>query len=327
MADKKITDLQLVDAITEDLNFPVDDTIQTYRATMTQVKTYVTPVIHRPSVESLTSGSGTWNLHYSFVVSGASATVGATYTHNSLTFTVIHTVASKNLVVMSASGAPTASGTLTKASGTGDSTIVFSAFKAPAFLKVCAVGGGGGGAPSGTASWGFPGAGGDTTFATTLVVGRGGGAGGLAAAGGTGGTASLGSGAIGYVIDGGRGQGSGILGSAPATTMTPSIMGAQGGSSFYGGNGGGGHNTSAGTPGQANTGGGGGGAAAGNSVANNYFGSGGGGGGYAEAIIHDPTTTYAYSIGAGGTAGTAGTNGVAGTAGGSGVIRIECHYQ
>jgi hypothetical protein len=60
-------------------------------------------------------------------VSSASATVGATYTNNSQTFTVLATIASATTLYMLATGAPGASGTLTKASGTGDATITFSA--------------------------------------------------------------------------------------------------------------------------------------------------------------------------------------------------------
>ncbi len=41
MADKKITDLQLRSDVDDDVNFPIDDTIQTYRVTAPQVKAYV----------------------------------------------------------------------------------------------------------------------------------------------------------------------------------------------------------------------------------------------------------------------------------------------
>lgn len=71
------------------------------------------------------SAPGTY--YYSFTVSSASATAGATYTNNGATFTVIYTIASATTLIVSGTGAPGASGTLTKASGTGDSTITFSA--------------------------------------------------------------------------------------------------------------------------------------------------------------------------------------------------------
>lgn len=41
MAQKKITDLQLIDEVTGTLNFPSDDTLQSYRATASQIKDYV----------------------------------------------------------------------------------------------------------------------------------------------------------------------------------------------------------------------------------------------------------------------------------------------
>lgn len=64
---------------------------------------------------------------YSFTVSSANATAGATYTNNGVTFTVESTIASATTLVAYGTGIPGASGTLTKASGTGDSTITFSA--------------------------------------------------------------------------------------------------------------------------------------------------------------------------------------------------------
>jgi len=64
---------------------------------------------------------------YKFTVSSASATAGATYTNNGVTFTVLQTISSLTVLVMSGNGAPSASGTLTKASGSGDSTITYSA--------------------------------------------------------------------------------------------------------------------------------------------------------------------------------------------------------
>ena len=68
-------------------------------------------------------------LTYVFTVTSASATVGATYTNNGNTFTVVATIAAATILVLSttAAGAPQASGTLTKATGTGDATIAFSA--------------------------------------------------------------------------------------------------------------------------------------------------------------------------------------------------------
>lgn len=41
MADKKITELQLRDNVTDDVNFPSDDGIQSYRVTAAQIKAYI----------------------------------------------------------------------------------------------------------------------------------------------------------------------------------------------------------------------------------------------------------------------------------------------
>jgi hypothetical protein len=65
---------------------------------------------------------------YTFVVSSANATNGATYTNNGQTFTVEGTIASGTSLKTLGTGVPAASGTLTKASGTGDTTITFSSY-------------------------------------------------------------------------------------------------------------------------------------------------------------------------------------------------------
>lgn len=66
---------------------------------------------------------------YTFTVTSANATIGATFTNNGATFTVTATIVSQTTLIATAtSGTPSASGTLTKASGTGDATIAFSAF-------------------------------------------------------------------------------------------------------------------------------------------------------------------------------------------------------
>jgi hypothetical protein len=62
-----------------------------------------------------------------FTVSSANATAGAVYSNNGQNFTVESTIASGTTLVASGVGSPLASGTLTKVSGTGDSTITFSA--------------------------------------------------------------------------------------------------------------------------------------------------------------------------------------------------------
>ena len=73
-------------------------------------------------------GTNDIEAQYTFQISSASATQGATYTDGSgNTFTVTSTVASSStLVCNSSGGAPLSSGTLTKTGGTGASTITFS---------------------------------------------------------------------------------------------------------------------------------------------------------------------------------------------------------
>lgn len=97
--------------------------------------------------ENFTS-SGTYYKSYYFFISSGSATAGATYTNNSATFTVVTTVASGTLIHMKGTGAPAASGTLTKSGGTGDNTLTFYAARAPiqVYVQVVGAGGGGGGA-------------------------------------------------------------------------------------------------------------------------------------------------------------------------------------
>jgi hypothetical protein len=65
---------------------------------------------------------------YTFLVSGVTTipTVGATYTNNAVTFTVV--TANAGNVVATGSGAPAVSGTLIKTGGTGDANITFSAY-------------------------------------------------------------------------------------------------------------------------------------------------------------------------------------------------------
>lgn len=70
---------------------------------------------------------GTVTSTYTFTVTSANATQGATYTNNGVTYTVVSTISSGTTLVCTGSGAPSTSGTLTKATGTGDATITFSA--------------------------------------------------------------------------------------------------------------------------------------------------------------------------------------------------------
>lgn len=280
-----------------------------------------------------------------FTVSSASATATATYTNNGHTFTVLSPISSAtgNVLYVSCTTCSLsgASGTLTKASGTGDATIAFSKSFAlgtytaptnpsPLYLKIKMVGAGGGGGGSGTVA-GTPGTaggtGGPTIFGTALMVANGG-SGGAAyvsatqpGAGGGGGTASLGSGPTGLALTGGSGTG-GVSG-----TGTSNINGASGAASAFGGAGGGATlqpGVTAGFAGATNTGGGGGGASG---ATSSFGGSGAGAGGYIDATIVTPSATYFFGVGAGGSQGVAGTLGAAGGQGADGIIVVEEHYQ
>lgn len=70
-------------------------------------------------------GSGTSN-RYTFTITSASATAGAVYSNNGQTFTVLNTISGSTQLIANGTGAPTASGSLTRISGTGDTPISFS---------------------------------------------------------------------------------------------------------------------------------------------------------------------------------------------------------
>jgi hypothetical protein len=193
------------------------------------------------------------------------------------------------------------------------------------YIEVEMVGAGGGGGGGGNSSSTQGGTGGNTTFGTSLLTANGGGGGGNGANGssGSGGTASLGTGPIGVALTGGAGQNYNMQ----ATASVWGVGGSGGNNPFGGGgaNGGPGQNGVIGSP---NTGAGGGGGAALPTASNFDGGGGGGSGGYIKAIINNPSSTYSYSIGTGGTLGAAGTSGTgfAGGAGGAGVIIITEYY-
>lgn len=285
-----------------------------------------TPAYFAPTVQRFTSGSGTYTKSYQFLVSSASATAGATYTNNSVTFTVSETISSATNLVVTASGDPTASGTLTKASGTGDSSITFTKFAKPLYIMPEVLGAGaGGGGSSNSSDGGTGGTGGTSTFGTSLLTATGG-IGGLqgAGTGGAGGGATVNSPAIAVVSIPGT-QGSG--GSLGVVAANNSIAGGGGGNSVFGGAGGQTYGA-AGTTAQTNSGSGGSGAGWGSSLGTTQTsGNGGGSGAYIKAIIRNPSATYSYAVGAAGSAGTAGTNGRAGGAGGSGIIIVTEYYQ
>ena len=270
-----------------------------------------------PAIVTYASGSGTHNGCFLFTIASGSATIGAMYTNNAVTFTVVKTVASGTQLYASASGSPAVSGTLTKASGSGDATITFYAAQAPLYIRVRAVGGGGGGGGGGASS-SNGGNGGDTTFGTTLIVAGGGALGGAAGGGtGSGGSATFGAGPTGVAIPGGGGVGTGT-GAA--------MGGGTGGNSMFGGGGQGSVPGNSGGAGSTNSGGGGGGGA---SDTTTNGGGGGGGGGSVDCIISGATLTqtFSYAVGAGGSAGGPGTSGHAGGVGAAGIIEVTQFYQ
>jgi hypothetical protein len=192
----------------------------------------------------------------------------------------------------------------------------------PLYLKVTVVGDGGGGGsegPSGSA--GTVGSG--TSFGPISCgagnPGTGNYSGGAGAAGGTGGTNTISAGPLVLTnVQGGQGSPTPAYISASGAV---GIAGGDGGSNPMGGGGAGGYPEGSGSNASANTGGGGGGSGYYGGGASAYPGSGGGAGGYVEAIINSPASTYAYSVGSGGTGASGGGNG------GSGYIIVEEHYQ
>jgi hypothetical protein len=72
-----------------------------------------------------TGNSQASNLIYEFSASFSVADVGATYTNNGQTFTVLNTVTNA-FIWASGTGAPLSAGTLTRTSGTGDNSITYS---------------------------------------------------------------------------------------------------------------------------------------------------------------------------------------------------------
>lgn len=205
-------------------------------------------------------------------------------------------------------------------SGSGTYTLPSSP-RAPLYIRVRMVGAGGGGAGSGSSAGTAAGAGGNTTFGTSLLVANGGSAAAWNGTGALGGSASLGTGPIGTIIQGGTG-----FGIYTQNISSPCPGGAGGSSPLYGGGGGNAGYNTAGSAGTANTGGGGQGGGNNNS-ASVESGPGGGAGGCIDAIINSPSSTYSYSIGSGGSGGGAGGSGFAGGAGGSGYIEVTEYYQ
>lgn len=277
----------------------------------------------QPVTTRYTTGSGTHNATYYFFIASGSATAAATYTNNGFTFTVKSTIAAGLVLEASGTGVPSVSGTLTKASGTGDATLTFYSVRAPLNMIVKMVGGGSGGAGGGSpGTYGAGGTGGSTTFGTSLLTAGGGTSAVLSS---TGGTVTINSPAINIQS---------VVGSfnvltAVSNTIATYAIGTTGGVNPLSNRSGPGQANTTGYAADANSGCGGGGGSTNSTVTGSekYGGPGGGSGGYIEALIPTPSATYAYAIGAGGTAGTAGTAGFAGGAGGSGLIVVAEQYQ
>jgi hypothetical protein len=272
---------------------------------------------------------------YVFTISTSSTVaIGDTYTNNAVTYTVLAALSAQTGAVFFASGAsaPLASGTLTRATGAGTSSITFTANQALAtytlpigclYIKVRMVGGGGGGAGGGSTDGGGTTGGGNSYFGALLMSANGGSAGAWGGNPGLGGAASLGTGPIGFAIRGG--MSSGVAGVGTSTALT-APCGSGGGVSPFGGAGAGGTITLIGAAAQANSGSGGGGGS-GDLGTNVYGGTGGSAGGYVDAIITAPSSTYVYGIGVGGTGGSSPASGHNGAAGGTGFLIIEEFYQ
>ncbi len=202
---------------------------------------------------------------------------------------------------------------------------------APLYIKVTVVGAGGGGSGGGQVSGGEGSAGADgtaTTFGSSLLTANGGTGAPATSTGGSspGGTATISAPAYGVAIQGSAGSSG-----ASATTGTSLPPSGNGGASILGGAGtGASPHADFGTTtanAVANTGSGGaGGKSSGAGGQTLVGGNGGGSGGFLEAVIPNPSSSYSYAIGTGGTGGVAGTNGTAGGNGADGIIIVEEFY-
>lgn len=281
-----------------------------------------------PTAQVLTS-TGTTTAYYFYLGTTHAATVGATYTNNGQTFTVVATIASATAVVCTGTGNPSSSGTLTKASGTGDSTLAFTAFipmatyTTPAnatYLKIQMVGGGGGGAAGGTGN-NAGGIGTDSVFGNNMLWAQGGFPGQDAFDNSAdNGNFTIASPAYGFGM---IGQGGSSAPAGPATSLEL-IAGGTGGNSFFGGAG---VPTASPTPTHAALGNSGSGGAGGTVSGSANPGAGGAAGGYINATVPTPAAFYFYAVGTGGNGGSIGSGQQAGGAGAPGIILVEEHYN
>ncbi len=288
-----------------------------------------------PTVQRFTSSGSQTGLLFSITAPTSNVSAGATYTNNGNTYTVLSTVTTaQSGFVLYTSGTGSVTGTtLTKASGTGPTTITFSLAQVlatyttptspttPLYLRIQVLGGGGGGGGGGSGTGLTAGGTGGFTSFGTAMLGAAGGGGGLTSTpsgGGVGGLTTIGTGPIVLVANQGGG------GSA-ADGIGATLAGGLGGISFFGNAASLNYGIAA-ASGNTNQGGGGGG---GGTTSSGSIGSGGGAGAYIDAIITSPASTYYYSLGAAGSAGAAGASGggLAGGTGGSGIIIVTEYYE
>jgi hypothetical protein len=271
--------------------------------------------------------------------------VGAVYTSGGFTYTVNATanIGATTLYANAVgNGNPLSSGSLGKSSGTGQTTIAYSAIAngggsqtyttpsspAPLYIKVRIVGPGGGGGGSGT-SGGAGGAGlGSTVFGASGAFQAGPGAGGGAAS-----PSTIANGGAGGAVTVGTLTGStnifssiGSYGSGGAVYDVTSTNGGQigglgGAAPFFAGA------NSNGDPVTFASGAGGCGGLGANLGAAGSAGGGGGSGAYIEFFIASPASSYSWGTTFGGNGGTAGSSGFAGEPGAMGQIIVEEYYQ
>lgn len=234
-----------------------------------------------------------------------SQTVAGTYAANALEVSLVASKRQSNLPTIQ---------TLTSSSGTYTTPLGCT------YLKIRAIGSGGGGGGSGTSGGGTGNTGGTTSFGTAgSVFSLAGGAGGVwADNSGNGGAVTTGTGITIVSVNGAKGSSSGNTG-----TSSGYVAGGAGAASAFGTGGAGSLNGNGGVSGAYGCGGGG---AGSQSQSNNYGGSGGSTGAYIEVFVPNPVATYAYAVGQAAAGGGAGTNGFIGGDSRQGVIVVEEYY-
>ncbi len=283
-------------------------------------------VAQNVTTQTLLNGTTSYYLTYVFTVTSANATAAATYTNNSKTCTVEATIAAQTTLLAFCTGDPLASGTLTKSTGSGDSTITFSAWVKPVRLEIIGVGGGGGSSSSGTGSSGSAASsnGGNTTFGSILTATGGGkGTAYLTQAPSAGGTCTSGD----WGVQGGNGAPPRINTSSLGTVDAP--LSGTGGGTFLAPSTPPGENQGGGSQSCIGYGSGGGPPGLINGASNTLMGSPGAGGG--TCFLNVAASSLAYpvtvAIGAGTAGASAGTSGQAGGSGCNGVLIVKEHYN